>query len=233
MADDSGIPEIITRKEALQRGLKRYFPGTVCKNGHFAARQTSNCACIECVKTNTRRYFANHPGKRTETWNKWATKQSNEWHDERRERDLARLLLHCELRPDLLKKRISDWQKRNRKRRNQTTKDWFDANPGKHGHYNALRRAAEANPSWADQEVIEQIYREANGVGLTVEHIVPIGQERDPLTADGYPIRGLHVAWNLRPLDGSTNSSKNDKMTRKDQDFCERNPYPGAIYPTT
>ena len=42
--------EIITRKEAMARGLIRYFTGKPCKYGHVAERQTSSNGCFECVR---------------------------------------------------------------------------------------------------------------------------------------------------------------------------------------
>jgi hypothetical protein len=43
--------EIFSRKEAIKLGLKMYFTGQACRNGHTAPRQTSNCTCYECYYT--------------------------------------------------------------------------------------------------------------------------------------------------------------------------------------
>lgn len=42
--------KIITRKEAIERGLTRYFTGEKCQNGHTAERIVKKHACIECIK---------------------------------------------------------------------------------------------------------------------------------------------------------------------------------------
>jgi hypothetical protein len=39
---------IITRKEAKEAGLTRYFTGKPCIHGHVAPRLVSNKTCIEC-----------------------------------------------------------------------------------------------------------------------------------------------------------------------------------------
>lgn len=39
---------IITRAEARERGLTRYFTGAACSRGHTDERQTSNATCIAC-----------------------------------------------------------------------------------------------------------------------------------------------------------------------------------------
>lgn len=42
--------EIISRKEAIERGIKTYFTGSYCKYGHLAPRHTKNSTCVECQK---------------------------------------------------------------------------------------------------------------------------------------------------------------------------------------
>jgi len=45
------MTEIITRKEATARGLKRYFTGKPCARGHLADRAVTGRQCYECVVT--------------------------------------------------------------------------------------------------------------------------------------------------------------------------------------
>lgn len=42
--------EIITRKEARERGLSKYFTGEPCKNGHHNYRYTQSGTCVDCVR---------------------------------------------------------------------------------------------------------------------------------------------------------------------------------------
>lgn len=42
--------KIITRTEAIESGLKRYYTGEPCKRGHNAERFTISYACVECNK---------------------------------------------------------------------------------------------------------------------------------------------------------------------------------------
>lgn len=48
------LPEIISRQEAIARGLKRYFTGKPCPHGHLADRVISG-RCVECRKLWDRR----------------------------------------------------------------------------------------------------------------------------------------------------------------------------------
>jgi hypothetical protein len=49
MAD---MPEIITRREAKENGLKFYFTGKPCIHSHVFIRHTQNGVCVQCVKDN-------------------------------------------------------------------------------------------------------------------------------------------------------------------------------------
>ena len=42
--------EVISRAEALSRGLPRYFTGEPCRAGHVAERHTSSANCVECAR---------------------------------------------------------------------------------------------------------------------------------------------------------------------------------------
>lgn len=45
---ESLVVKIISRKEAKALGLKRYFTGMPCKNGHVAERYMQPSNCVEC-----------------------------------------------------------------------------------------------------------------------------------------------------------------------------------------
>jgi hypothetical protein len=42
--------KIISRQEAIEQKLTRYFTGKPCKHGHIAKRTVSNKSCTECHK---------------------------------------------------------------------------------------------------------------------------------------------------------------------------------------
>ena len=48
--------EVISRKEAKGKGLKYYFTGKPCKNGHVSERHLSNGACYLCAAEMMRKY---------------------------------------------------------------------------------------------------------------------------------------------------------------------------------
>jgi hypothetical protein len=53
--------EIILRKEAKERGLKRYFTGKPCKHGHIDERLVSSRGCFECNRAAVDKYNAANP----------------------------------------------------------------------------------------------------------------------------------------------------------------------------
>lgn len=49
---------LISYKDAKAKGLKRYFTGKRCKNGHIAERFVVNCACRQCTIDRTDKWLA-------------------------------------------------------------------------------------------------------------------------------------------------------------------------------
>lgn len=52
---ENTTPTIISRKEAIRSGLKRYYNGRKCKRGHRAPRLVSNMSCLQCVSDRLKR----------------------------------------------------------------------------------------------------------------------------------------------------------------------------------
>lgn len=52
--------EIITRKEAISKGLVRYFTGKKCKYGHITERYSRNNNCVACSGEQSRESYKNN-----------------------------------------------------------------------------------------------------------------------------------------------------------------------------
>lgn len=63
-------------------------------------------------------------------------------------------------------------------------------------------------PPWADISKINEFYKQARELGLTVDHIVPLR---------GKLVSGLHVQNNLQLLPASVNSSKGNDFPIKEK----------------
>lgn len=54
------IGRVISRREARERGLARYFPGSQCVHGHTSERLVSNGSCLACCAEKAKgQYWAN------------------------------------------------------------------------------------------------------------------------------------------------------------------------------
>jgi hypothetical protein len=57
------LSTIISRKDAKQLGLKRYFTGKPCKHGHIDERRVHDGACTECQRISYRSYLSENTEK--------------------------------------------------------------------------------------------------------------------------------------------------------------------------
>jgi len=48
--------ELISRKEAIKKGLIKFFTGKKCKNGHISEQYTKSWKCVECQKEKAKKY---------------------------------------------------------------------------------------------------------------------------------------------------------------------------------
>ena len=53
--------DIITRKEAKAKGLKRYFTGKPCKNGHLSEKCVIGYSCVMCANIARKKWDQDHP----------------------------------------------------------------------------------------------------------------------------------------------------------------------------
>jgi len=144
--------EIISRKEAKEQGLKKYFTGIPCKNRHVAERYVSGHRCVKCLSEKCTKYY----DKTRKTKNKPKRHYASYGATSNKER--------CSLYYVANKEKILLKQKEY----NQINKELCNAQ-------NAKRRARkkQALPKWADLEKIKEIYKNCPE-GMHVDHIIPL-----------------------------------------------------------
>lgn len=143
-----------------------------------------NRQCIVCVKNN---------------YNIWASKNKQRCKELGKRWRLAN------------KDKIKAYPKRKYKlsKKAQLRKSIYDRkrrieNPELYRLYTANRNAAKlhATPSWANEELMELVYVEANYRGLQVDHIIPL---------QGKNVCGLHVYNNTQLLTEEENALKHNR----------------------
>lgn len=58
--------KLISRKEAKEKGLKRYFTGEPCKRGHMVERVVSNGRCAKCDRECKRQWYEENKERESE-----------------------------------------------------------------------------------------------------------------------------------------------------------------------
>jgi hypothetical protein len=178
--------EIISRKEAKEQGLTRYFTGVPCPKGHIAEKTISNGNCAECLKEYKRNWAKNNPEETK--LRKKKTYQKN---------------------IETIKKYSRYYYQKNAEEKREYTRQWKKANPEKRNAMEAKRKASkmQRTPIWANQSEITMWYEVAevlsrSGIKFHVDHVVPL---------QGKTVSGLHVENNMQILPAYINISKHNQ----------------------
>ena len=177
--------EIISKTEAQNQGLSKYFTGKPCKNSHVSQRYVNGGGCCECLCLQSKR----------EDYK--ATKK--EYYKKNADRLVAA-------------SRKQYWENLDKALSNK--KEYRQRKKAAIAALNAKRRAAkkDATPGWLtseDRRNMKAIYEMSErvsrclGIRQHVDHIIPLS---------GETVSGLHVPWNLSILPARLNISKRNKV---------------------
>jgi hypothetical protein len=71
---------VISREEARSAGLRRFFTGISCRNGHISERQTGNGACVACGLARNKKHYQNNRDQRGSARTiKWRTENPDKY----------------------------------------------------------------------------------------------------------------------------------------------------------
>jgi hypothetical protein len=193
--------DVISRAEAKAAGLRWYFTGAPCPNGHVAKRSVSNRECRGCVD-------ARHRARRAIDPEPYRKRERARYGDRRREQCRASYARNIEkrhayestrnadpVRHESIVRRSREYAKRHRGKKNALT-----------AKRRALRR--KATPRWLTRDQLAEMramYVEASAREgeWEVDHIVPIRSK---------VVCGLHVPWNLRIIPKVENRRKSNRL---------------------
>lgn len=174
----------MTRSQAKQLGIKKYFSGKPCVRGHNSYRYTSKGSCVECLDN----YRHENPEKFNENKIRSTTK-----HRQKRNAE------------------SKAWKIKNKDRHARTQKLWRERNNHLCNMYARKRQASimRRTPDWVDTVAIAEIETtylwcsslRKIGVNVEVDHVVPL---------QGKLVSGLHVPENLQVIHMSDNRKKSN-----------------------
>lgn len=175
--------DIISRKEAKEQGLKRYFTGVACKRGHLSERRVSGFDCIECREQwekdnhehlieSRKRYYEKNNEKivayrkeYNKTHSEEACERSRKWYEDNKDKASARnkknydenkeqILAHNKAYRDNNKEKLAEQAKESYKKNSEREK----ARSKKWNEENKERKAE-----------VGRIYREANKERIAIQ----------------------------------------------------------------
>lgn len=189
---------VISYLDARAKGLKRYFTGKRCKNGHLSERFVSNCRCIECSYEKTAQWAKENPDLRQYFSAQWREKNPNyfaEWAKDN---------------PDAIRIAKQKWYKKNADKEIKRALKWAKDNREKAraNIRNRQARKKKSKGSHTAEEVLAMLNRQkwkcvACGISIKkrrhIDHIIPL------------VLGGPNHIQNLQGLCPSCNCSKNGK----------------------
>lgn len=203
--------EIISRANAKDKDLKRFYTGIPCIHGHDSERFVSDGRCLACNAAKMRRYWKKHPEKTKERNEKFRDRRKNsEWHQaylaKRREKWATDKEWRNEQKRIMRRNyKIRYLDKAYRERIRRESLEYAKNNRPIMNARMARRRAAldDRTPEWANLEKIKDFYK-CCPAGYHVDHCIPLRGKR---------VSGLHVLANLQYLPAAENLSKGNKFS--------------------
>ena len=116
--------EVISREEAKALGLKRYFTGASCKQGHVCERSVNDSKCAQCVYDRKKRWAESNRDHVLDYQRKLRLKNID------KVREYARSWARCAYakNPDKFLKRSLDYRYRNLEKVRSRQKQWREEN---------------------------------------------------------------------------------------------------------
>lgn len=203
--------DLISREEAREKGLKRYYTGKPCRSGHVSERYVAGGACVECDVRNQRVSRENNieraRAKDRERYRRnpeHRLKGQKKSYEKNKEAYIATVRRWIDANPDKVitykeksKQTLREYNRLRARRDYQLNRErWRD--------YKATRRAKklDAQPVWVDTKALTVIYDNCPK-GYEVDHEIPLNHKL---------VCGLHVPWNLKAIPKIENRQKSNKF---------------------
>lgn len=210
--------KIVSRKEAKVAGLKRYFTGKPCRNGHVAERYVCHSVCVLCSSARCAAHYRKNPDK--------IRAQSAAWQRDNPDKAREHKNSWARANPD----KTGAWKRANPDKERARKAAWQRANPDNMRVRVARRRSKKLlrTPAWADHDKIAKVYLlaafaiELTGVPHHVDHEIPLQSKL---------VSGLHVHTNLRVVPSTENARKSNKFAPYVEFFASPDEVAVALIP--
>ena len=176
--------DIITRKQAQEQGLTRYFTGKPCKHGHVAERQTAKGVCEECHRIHrrskkgaeTRRAWYAEKMETDEDFRQAKARDARKHYHDVMKHDPERMARHYE--------QCAAAAKKDRAGRNAIRRAFNARNPG-YGREHVVARRAQmkhTDLTTTEQAQVKALYHlrlrltRETGVEYHVDHRIPLSK---------------------------------------------------------
>lgn len=188
---------IITYEQAKAQGLKRFYTGRTCKNGHTDEQLVSSRECVGCKRARELRSHAADP-----------TIHARQYQKNRMKR-----LIQQKIADDARREEKVGYGRKWRAENPEHARTYRKDNAGLYAWHSATRRKRVrlATPSWCEHEQIKELYLEAHrrfvatGVEHDVDHIIPLVNDL---------VCGLHCLANLQVLTSVENGQKKNRFSQ-------------------
>jgi len=206
LADNNERREVVSRQEALAKGLKWYFTGKPCKNGHVAARHTVHRTCYGCSRARAEKHYEENREEYLEYKRNYYQENKEFFNQLSRENYYENKEYYSEIQKAYYYEH-KDYFAQRQKEYVQENQSYFNAIARE-------RRAIklQAKPDWSEDYLIKEFYKSCPE-GYDVDHIVPLKSE---------VVCGLHCLDNLQYLPRLDNRSKGNRL------LPEHSSYKGA-----
>ena len=231
---------IITREEAQEQGLTKYFTGKPCKHGHLAERYVNQNACIECKILQRKKFYSKNKdkiqdyNKKYKTENpeiikqnskKYLSKRNKLKHNAARRNYYHQKVKNSDQLLEKKRKRNREWRKKDHAKRYTTDPD-YRCNKMVRNILDRTLKASMKNKEgrthellgYTAQEFRQHIERQFqkgmnwdNHGEWHIDHIHPISRFIEEGITDPKIINALS---NLTPIWKTNNLSKGAKVTQ-------------------